>query len=169
MVSVRIGALDRKLLRDIWHLRGQVLAVTAVVMCGIAVFLTMRGMVESLVDTRDRYYAEYRFADVFANVKRAPESVAARIAAMPGVRAVSRRILFEGMLGNGHIQTVFVATAIDPQHEYQVCPRRRSQVAPGSAPLQPGGDHAADILIGQALADGLGETVGSTVFASSMT
>ncbi|HNA04779.1 MAG TPA: ABC transporter permease [Rhodocyclaceae bacterium] len=98
MVSVRIGALDRKLLRDIWHLRGQVLAVTAVVMCGIAVFLTMRGMVESLVDTRDRYYAEYRFADVFANVKRAPESVAARIAAMPGVRAVETGITLEVML-----------------------------------------------------------------------
>lgn len=97
------------------------------------------------------------------------DALIARLRAVPGVRAVSRRILFEGMLGNGHIQTVFVATAIDPQHEYQVCPRRRSQVAPGSAPLQPGGDHAADILIGQALADGLGATVGSTVFASSMT
>ena len=30
-------ALDRKLLRDLWHLRGQVIAIGLVVACGVAV------------------------------------------------------------------------------------------------------------------------------------
>jgi putative ABC transport system permease protein len=36
-------AINRKLLRDLWHLRGQILAVAAVVMCGIAAFVTISG------------------------------------------------------------------------------------------------------------------------------
>ena len=42
-------ALDRKLLRDLWHLRGQVLAIALVVACGVAVVVTTRTAYESLV------------------------------------------------------------------------------------------------------------------------
>jgi putative ABC transport system permease protein len=90
-----IAALDRKLLRDLWHLRGQVLAVALVVMCGVAVFLTMRGMYETLVEARADYYARYRYAEVFATVKRAPQAVAARIAEIPGVQRVDTGITLE--------------------------------------------------------------------------
>lgn len=90
-----ISALDRKLLRDVWHLRGQVLAVALVVMCGVAVFLTMRGTYETLVNERADYYARYRFGDVFAGLKRAPESVAAQIAGLPGVQTVDTGIALE--------------------------------------------------------------------------
>jgi putative ABC transport system permease protein len=95
MVIWKINALDRKLLRDLWHLRGQLLAVAAIVGCGIGIFLTMRGMYESLVYERADYYAQYRFADVFDNVKRAPESLTKRIAEIPGVAAVETGISLE--------------------------------------------------------------------------
>ncbi len=95
MVTWKMSALDRKLLRDLWHLRGQLLAVAAIVGCGIGVFLTMRGMYESLVHERADYYTQYRFADVFDNVKRAPESLAKRIATLPGVAAVQTGISLE--------------------------------------------------------------------------
>ena len=65
-------ALDRKLLRDLWHLRGQVLAIAAVIMGGVATLVMSLATYDSLVLTRDRFYAEYRFADVFARLKRAP-------------------------------------------------------------------------------------------------
>ena len=91
----KVSALDRKLLRDLWHLRGQVLAVALVVMCGVAVFLTMRGLYEMLLAARADYYERYRFADVFAYVKRAPEPVAARIEAFPGVQQVDTGITLE--------------------------------------------------------------------------
>lgn len=91
----RMSALNRKLLRDLWHLRGQLLAAALVVMCGVAVFLTMRGMYEMLLIARSDYYEQYRFADVFAHVKRAPESMAQRIAALPGVAAVETGVTLE--------------------------------------------------------------------------
>jgi putative ABC transport system permease protein len=88
-------ALDRKLLRDAWHYRGQFAAITAVVGCGVALFVALRSMNGFLRGSRDRYYAEYRFADVFAPLKRAPTEVAARAAALGGVRAVEPRIVFD--------------------------------------------------------------------------
>jgi putative ABC transport system permease protein len=91
-------ALNRKLVRDLWHLRGQILAVAAVVMCGIAAFVTMRSAYTALVDAQASYYRRYRFADVFAHATRAPEAVAARIRDLPGVATVQTRIVAEVVL-----------------------------------------------------------------------
>lgn len=88
-------ALDRKLLRDLWHLRGQVAAIALVVTCGVATVVTTRTAYDSLLLSRASYYAQYRFADIFAHLKRAPETVAARIALIPGVTAVVTRIVFD--------------------------------------------------------------------------
>src|SRR5574341_471273 len=86
-------SLDRKLIRDLLHLRGQVIAVALVVACGVASFVSMRNMYRSLLATQTAYYAEYRFADVFAHLKRAPEWIAPRIAEIPGVAAAQTRIV----------------------------------------------------------------------------
>ena len=90
-----VSALNRKLLRDLWHLRGQMLAVALVVACGVGVFVTTRGVYEMLLTARADYYRQYRFADVFASLKRAPESAAQRIAALPGVAAVETGVTLE--------------------------------------------------------------------------
>jgi putative ABC transport system permease protein len=81
--------------RDAWHYRGQLAAIIAVVTCGIALFVTMRSMNGFLRDSRDRYYAEYRFADIFAQVRRAPARAAREVAMLPGVAAVDDRIVFD--------------------------------------------------------------------------
>lgn len=88
-------ALDRKLLRDVVHLRGQVVAVAMVVACGIATLLTLRIAYDSLLAARASYYREYRFAEVFAHLERAPNELAARIAAIPGVATVETRVVRE--------------------------------------------------------------------------
>ena len=90
-----VSALNRKLARDVWHLRGQILAVALVVMCGIATFVTMRGMYETLMRERLEYYSAYRFAEVFAHLKRAPDSVARLIAQIPGAATVETGIMLE--------------------------------------------------------------------------
>jgi len=59
-------SLDRKLLRDLWHLRGQVFTVALIVACGIATYVTMRGAYESIERAQRDYYSKYHFADVFA-------------------------------------------------------------------------------------------------------
>src|SRR5690348_10596205 len=86
-------ALHRKLIRDVLHMRGQLAAITLVLACGIATYVTMRSAFVSLERAQSGYYSSYRFADVFTHVKRAPESIAADIAAIPGVAAVQTRVV----------------------------------------------------------------------------
>jgi len=86
-------ALDRKVVRDLWHLRGQVIAIGMVVAAGIAALIMSLSTLEALDETTAAYYERYRFGDVFAFLKRAPDSVEQRIADIPGVRTVETRVL----------------------------------------------------------------------------
>lgn len=86
-------ALNLKLLRDLWVMRGQVLAIAAVVMGGVATLVMSLSTYDSLLLTRDSFYRDTRFGTVFASLKRAPESLATRIAALPGVEEVETRVL----------------------------------------------------------------------------
>ena len=89
----RVRALDRKLLRDLWQMKGQSAAIAAVVAAGVAMFVMYFSNFESLQDTRANYYESARFADVFAMLKRAPASLERRIAAIPGVEMVATRVV----------------------------------------------------------------------------
>ncbi len=89
-----IGALNLKLLRDTWNIKGQMVAISLVMSAGIAVFIIMFGALDSLKLTRDTYYDHYQFADVFASLKRAPQSVVKRIQEIPGVARVQHRVVF---------------------------------------------------------------------------
>lgn len=85
-------ALDRKLVRDLWRLRTQVVAIALVMAAGVATLVLAVGAYRSLYETRETYYERYRFADVFAHATRAPEWLADEIALIPGVAAVETRI-----------------------------------------------------------------------------
>ncbi|KAF7962233.1 hypothetical protein AWV80_23820 [Cupriavidus sp. UYMU48A] len=84
-----VAASFTMLSRELWRLRAQVAAAALVVACGIAVLVAMNGAWRSLASAKDRYYEMQRFADVFANVKRAPVSLEGPIRAIPGVRESS--------------------------------------------------------------------------------
>lgn len=86
-------ALDHKLWRDLWHMKGQALAIALVIMGGVSTFIMMLSTLDSLHHTRESYYRDYRFADVFVSLKRAPESLRARIAEMAGVDTVETRVV----------------------------------------------------------------------------
>ncbi len=85
--------LRRKLFRDLLHMRGQVLAIALVVAAAVSTYVTMRGAYESLLVSQRVYYDAYRFADVFASLKRAPESVAQRLREIDGVAAIQTRVV----------------------------------------------------------------------------
>ena len=75
--------LDRKLLRNLRAMRGQLLAIVLIIACGVAAFVTVLTAYRGLTSTRDAYYARYRMADLFATVKRAPPGVDARFTLTP--------------------------------------------------------------------------------------
>ncbi|MGE0311687.1 MAG: ABC transporter permease [Lautropia sp.] len=81
-------ALDRKLLRDLRLIWSQALTIALVVASGIGGFITTLSAVGSLEDAQQRFYAEARFADVFAAVKRAPNALQSTLAQIPGIADV---------------------------------------------------------------------------------
>ena len=89
---MRLRALDRKLVRDLRRLRGQVFAIALVIASGVAVLVMSLGSLGALRDTAAAYYERARFAQVFATLVRAPQGLAGRIAAIPGVQSVETRI-----------------------------------------------------------------------------
>lgn len=86
-------ALHHKLWRDFWQLRGQSLAIALVVIGGIATMVMAVTNHQALSDTRARFYETYRFADVFAQVKRAPMPLLHEVRALPGVAQAQARIV----------------------------------------------------------------------------
>jgi putative ABC transport system permease protein len=91
-------SLDLKLIRDLTHLRGQVVAIVLIVACGIASLVTMLSAYDSLNLTQQAYYQQYQFADVFVQLKRAPERLGDRIATIPGVQQVQTRVVRDVIL-----------------------------------------------------------------------
>jgi putative ABC transport system permease protein len=93
-----IAPLDRKLLRDLWRLRGQVLAIGLVMASGVGLMVMSLTSIEALRGTAAAYYERYRFADVFAEVKRAPEHIVEQIGAIEGVQSVETRVVRNAVL-----------------------------------------------------------------------
>lgn len=89
-----MSALNLKLLRELWRLRGQVASIALVVAAGIMSIVTMRGSYESLVTAQQQFYRESRFADVWVSLVRAPENIKATLESIEGVDAADTRVTF---------------------------------------------------------------------------
>lgn len=156
-----MSMLDRKLLRDLVHLRGQMIAVALVVACGIAVYVSMGSVLDSLRATRDAYYDEYHFADVFAGVKRAPERLGAEIARLDGVDRVETRVVVEVTLdvpGLGEPATGRLVSVPDRE----MPPLNRLYLRRGRY-IEPGRND--QVIVGEAFADANHLEPGATIGA----
>lgn len=88
-----ISAINRKLFRDLWHIRGQALAIALVIACGMSTFVMSLSTYSSLSLISQTYFDRYRFGDAFAQLQRAPDSLTDRIREIPGVSQVQTRIV----------------------------------------------------------------------------
>lgn len=86
------GPLTIKLFRDLWRLREQSLAIALVIAAGVGMVIMSFGMIRSLEATRSAYYDQYRFADVFAPVRRAHRSAINEVRQLPGVAYAEGRV-----------------------------------------------------------------------------
>ena len=93
-----MSPLDHKLLRDLWHMKGQATAIGVVIAMGVMLLVMQTGLVATLGETRDAYYERYRLADVFAPVSRAPERLVGRLAEIPGVTAAMGRVVGRALI-----------------------------------------------------------------------
>lgn len=86
-------AIDYKMLRDLRGMQSQALAIAFVIVSGVATFVTMTATMDSLQRTLATYYSDYRFADAFASVRRAPEQLHERLRHVPGISVVQTRVV----------------------------------------------------------------------------
>jgi putative ABC transport system permease protein len=154
-------ALDRKLLRDLLHLRGQAVAVALIVACGIASFVTTRSAYRSLKLTLAAYYEQYRFAQVFAPLKRAPQSLTTRLAAIPGVAQVRTRVVVN--------VTLDVPGLAEPASGRLVSIPERQQPMLNDLFLRRGRyispEHRNEVLVSEAFAQANGLSLGDNIGA----
>jgi len=87
-----MNVLLMKLWRTIWNTKGQFLAVAAVVMVGISVFISMTTSYYNLNRSQDLFYRENNFADYYFHVVRAPQEITKQIESVPGVIKATGRI-----------------------------------------------------------------------------
>ena len=83
----------RKLWRDLWLMRGQALAIVLVIAAGVSTYVMARCTLVSLKRAQETYYSQYRFAEVFTHLKRAPRTLEQRISEIPGIAQVLTRIV----------------------------------------------------------------------------
>ncbi len=86
-------ALSTKLRRDLWRMRGQVITITLILASGIAAYVCLSGAHRALARSRDAYYAQYAFPDVFVHLERAPDAVASRLREIDGVTSLETRLV----------------------------------------------------------------------------
>ncbi|HBH60331.1 MAG TPA: ABC transporter permease, partial [Nitrospiraceae bacterium] len=84
--------LNRKILRNLWGMKAQVIAIVMVIASGVATFIMSVSTMQSLKLTQATFYTECRFAEVFASLKRAPESLRSRIQEISGINHVETRV-----------------------------------------------------------------------------
>ncbi len=147
--------LDRKLLRDLWRLRGQAFAIALVIAAGLSAVMMSLATLDSLRASRAKFYADNGFAQVFAQLKRAPSALATRIREIDGVANVETRVTAGATLQlpdfhdpvRGHILSM-------PEG------LNRLYLSAGRLPLP---DHGDEIVIGEAFAEAHGLEPGDRV------
>lgn len=147
-----LSHLNRKLWRDLRRIKGQAFAVALVMACGLAMMIMARSLIHSLDSTRREYYEANRFADVFVHLKRAPNSLAAQVAEIPGVATVQPGI---------SIQVTLDIPALDEPASGMVCslpdfrpPELNRLFLRAGRWLAPGGRR--EVLVGEAFAEANG-------------
>ncbi len=86
-------AIHRKMFRELKGMRSQAVAIGFVIVAGVATFVSMTSIYESLELTLTNYYEDQRFADGFVTIGRAPEHLADRLRQVSGVNEVQTRVV----------------------------------------------------------------------------
>lgn len=157
-----ISPLDLKLLRDLGRMKGQVLAVSLVMACGLAMMIMTRSLIFTLESTRSAYYQKFAFADVFGSLKRAPLSAAESLKTLPGVAAVETRVVVDVTLDLPGLAEPATGRIVSLPKDGGPQILNRVFLRKGSLPRP---DDRRAVLLGEAFADANGLQPGDALVA----
>lgn len=98
-----VGALDRKLLRELRSTGFVLAAVGSIMALGVGAYVALASAYRNLTIAQRLYYSECRMADFSLDLKKAPLAEAAAVAALPGVIEVRPRIQFFAVVDLEHV------------------------------------------------------------------
>jgi putative ABC transport system permease protein len=153
--------LNRKLLRDLALMKGQVVTIAIVVACGVAVFVAAMTTYDSLKWSQQSYYASARFAHVYAQVKRAPTTLIEQIREIPLVTEVEPRIVYDVTLDVPGLSAPAVGRIIGVPASGQ--PRLNRLYLRRGRLIEPG--HGNEVVISESFATANGLQPGATLNA----
>jgi putative ABC transport system permease protein len=164
-----VSPLDKKLMRDLWRMKGQAIAIALVIALGVLMLVMMDGLVNSLEQTKRAYYERYRLADVFAPAKRAPRHVLDDLAAISGVGTVEGRISGGALINLPDVLVPVRAQVVSLPETKR--PRLNDIVLSDGRALDPTRDDEILLLSGFAKAHGLrpGQTITATMHGARRT
>jgi len=93
-----VSPLDRKAVRELTGMKSQTFTIALVAACGIIILISYLTAYDSLRHAVELFYRSSRFADVFAFVKLAPNSLVPNLLEIDGVDVLETRILSEATL-----------------------------------------------------------------------
>ena len=141
-------ALDRKLLRDLANMKGQAFTIALVVAAGIGAFISQITTFDSLNWSRQSYYETARFAHVFADVKRAPESIDNQLAEISGVADIETTVIFDVTLDIPNVAEPVIGRMIGLTDS--TLPRLNKLSLRQGRMVEPG--HGNEVLVSEAFA-----------------
>ncbi|MEM9291158.1 MAG: FtsX-like permease family protein [Acidobacteriota bacterium] len=164
-----MSALFRKLLRDLWQQRSEALAIALVMAAGIATFVLARSSFHSLQEARDNYYRQYRFADVFVQLERAPLSLQPELEQIPGVSVAETRVVQEVLLDLPSLDEPAVARLVSVPEQGR--PRLNDMALRRGRWIEPGESDEVIVHEPFALAHGLepGDSLTAVIFGTRRT
>jgi len=152
-----------KLLRDIRHSAGQYVAITVVIMIGVACYVGMMSVSGSVRQNIDDFYATQKLADFWVTVPSADDTTVDQIRDLPGVAAADGRISLTGTSGT-HTFTVH-AISPDPTVNIPAMDAGRLPQAGDECAIDRGYAAANHLGIGSTL----NVTVGRTAYSLDVT
>lgn len=85
--------LNKKLMRDLWQSRGQFISVLVIVIIGVMFYSGINSTFRNLSEASEKYYREYRFGDLWADMVKGPESIEEKLEAQPYVELATGRVI----------------------------------------------------------------------------
>jgi putative ABC transport system permease protein len=110
-------SLNRMFFAELLSLWRQGIAIIGLLACGIAIFVMSTGTIRALETSREAYYRSYRFADVFAQLVRAPISLLDRISEIHGVKSATGRIVRDVLVDVPEMVEPVSCRLVSIQHE----------------------------------------------------
>jgi putative ABC transport system permease protein len=160
-----VRTLHRKARRDLRRLGLQAVTVALLVASGVGLLVAAWSSYEALKRAKDSFYSDARFADSFADLKRAPRQVLPRIRRLPGVIEIDDRVVLYGRVYQN--ESVAMAKLVSLPDSVQP-PLNRVHLRMGRLPrVKRNSKNEIEVLVHEAFAKAHGLGFGATLRAVS--